>query len=253
MPVPSPANSVVVPCKLNVIGVLGVVVLPLNKILILKKVGGPALRLVAIDVLLPKLTMGLVTPMALSLLMVTPAATVMLDPEIFTVPPNRFRVAGLNGSTNVNEPVPVGAIDIVPPAVASVAEAAGGVLITRFDADVPESTLIADAPVAVIDVLAIVPKVRFGALMCTGPPPLMVYAVPSATVSVLPAAVARKDVVPAAVVWKDPVPPMVKLPVVLCTVIELPPLTCTLPLFIKLLLLLTIVLVLVLFALNVML
>ena len=111
------------------------------------------------------------------------------------------------GSANVNVPAPVGAIEIVPPVVATVAANPAGALITMFTlgAELPESIVIAEAPVAVIDgLVAVATNVRFGVLICTGPPPFMVSAVLSATVSTLPAAVAKKDVVP--VVWKDDVP-----------------------------------------------
>src|SRR5262249_6941014 len=118
-------------------------------------------------------------------------------------------------SENVRAPVPVGAIDIVPPVVASVPANPAGVLITRSTsaAEFPESTVIADAPVAVIDELAAAngEKVMLGALICTGPPPFMTKAVPSATVKVLFAAVDTKVVVSVAALPNVPVPPTVKL------------------------------------------
>ena len=132
-----------------------------------------------------------------------------------TAPPLRLRIAELTPEfASVNEPAPVGAVDIVPPVVANVPLNPAGAVITMFTsaAELPESRLIADAPVAIRDGLVVVAaKVKFGARKLTAPPPLTVRAAASAIVSVLPAVMARNAVVLRALFPNEPVPAKVKL------------------------------------------
>jgi len=150
------------------------------------------------------------------LLTVTDAPTVTLVvEEMFNGPPLRLTVAALTPElAKVRLPFPVGAMDIVPPVVFSVPANPAGAVMTRLTsaAEFPESTLIADAAVAVSDGLVVVAaKVKFGARRLTAPPPLTVNAAASAIVSVLPAAIARKAVVHVAQFPNVPVPASVKL------------------------------------------
>src|SRR4030095_3968707 len=155
--------------------------------------------------------------MLLSLVTVTELLTVTLEPEMLTGPPLSFSTAAVSPElANVSEPVPVELTDIVPPVVASVPANPAGAVMTRLTsaAEFPESTLIADAPVAVSDGLVVVAaNVKLGARKLTGPPPPTVNPAASAMVSVLPAAIARNAVVLAALFPNEPVPANVKFPV----------------------------------------
>ena len=169
-----------------------------------------------------KFSCGVEIVMALLLLSVTELPTVTLElEEMLTAPPFRFKVAVLTPElAKVKVPLPVGATNIVPPVVARVPANPAGAVMTRLTsaAEFPESTLIADAPVAVSNGLVVAAaKVTFGALTLTAPPPPTVNVAASASVSVLPAAMARNAVVLAALFPKEPVPARVRLPV-LCTV-----------------------------------
>jgi len=160
--------------------------------------------------------------MLLSLLKVTELPTDMLDMEgMLKGPPFRFTVAVLTPElAKVSVPAPVGATDIVPPVVARVPANPAGAVRTRLTsaAEFPESTLIADAPVAVSDgPVVVAAKVKFGARKLTMPPPPTISAAASAIVNVLPAVIARNAVVLATVFPKEPVPASVRL-LVLCTV-----------------------------------
>jgi len=167
---------------------------------------------------LARFNWGVVILMLLSLLTVTELPTDMLDrEEMLKGPPFRLSVAVLTPELpNVKVPVPVGATDIVPPVVARVPANPAGAVMDRltFAAEFPESTLIADAPVAVSDGLVVVAaKVKFGARKLIAPPPPTVSAAASATVNVLPVAMARNAVVLAAPFPNEPVPANVKFPV----------------------------------------
>ena len=173
-----------------------------------------------------KINRGVLMAMLLSLLTVTEPPTVTLELElILSGPPSRLMVALFPPEfAKVSVPFPVGTTDTVPPVVASVPANPAGIVITRFTsaAELPESTLIADAPVAVIEGLAVVAaKVNWGVLKLIAPPPLTINSAASATVSVLPAAIARNAVVLEELLANVPVPERVRLPV-LCTVIVVP-------------------------------
>ena len=166
---------------------------------------------------------GVVMLMLLSLLTVTELPTVTLElDEMLTAPPFKLRVATVAPElAKLSVPFPVGATDIVPPVVASVPANPAGAVMTRLTsaAELPESTLTADAPVAVNDGLVVVAaNAKFGPRKLTAPPPLTVNAAASAIVSVLPAAIARNAVVLAALLPNEPVPASVRL-LVLWTVI----------------------------------
>src|SRR5687767_7792834 len=84
---------------------------------------------------------------------------------VVTAPPLRLRVvAPAPEAANVRLPEPVGATAIVPPVVARVPAKPLGMVITKLTlaAELPESTAMADAPLAVMDGLAVVAaKVMF--------------------------------------------------------------------------------------------
>src|SRR5687768_10109473 len=87
----------------------------------------------------------------LALTLVAPALVVV------TAPPLRLRVAApAPEEAKVRLPEPVGAIAIVPPVVASVPANPLGIVITKLTlaAELPASTEMTDAPLAVIDGLA---------------------------------------------------------------------------------------------------
>src|SRR5262249_24994388 len=109
---------------------------------------------------LSKFSCGVEIEMVLSLLSVTDPPTLTLELEaMLTGPPLRFKVAVLTPElAKIKVPLPVGATDIVPPVVARVPANPAGAVITRLTsaAEFPESTLIADAPVAVSDGLVVV-------------------------------------------------------------------------------------------------
>src|SRR4029453_4411569 len=167
-----------------------------------------------------KFKCGVVIVMLLSLVTVTELLTVTLEPEMLTGPPLGFSTAAVSPElANVSEPVPVELTDIVPPVVASVPANPAGAVMTRLTsaAEFPESTLIADAPVAVSDgLVAVAAKVKIGARKLIGPPPLTVNAAASVTVNVLAADIARNAVVLVALLLKAPVPERIIL-LVLCT------------------------------------
>jgi|SRR5271170_2903016 len=96
---------------------------------------------------------------------------------VVTAPPFKFNVvAEAAESANVREPVPVGVMAIVPPVVASVPAKPLGTFMVKFTLpeELPELTVIADAPVAVIvGLVAVAANVRLGAAMVIGPAPPM--------------------------------------------------------------------------------
>jgi len=96
---------------------------------------------------------------------------------VVTVPPFKFNVvADPPESANVSDPVPVGVIPMVPPVVVSDPANPLGIVINRLTLpdELPESTVMAEAPVAVIvGLVAVAANVRLGARMLTAPAPPM--------------------------------------------------------------------------------
>src|SRR5688572_6117224 len=78
---------------------------------------------------------------------------------VVTAPPLRLSVVAVAPeAANVRLPEPVGAITIVPPVVDSVPANPLGMVITKLTLapELPESTVIAEVPLAVMDGLAVV-------------------------------------------------------------------------------------------------
>jgi len=144
------------------------------------------------------------------LLIVVPVLVVVV-----TAPPFKFNVvADPPESANVSDPVPVGVIPIVPAVVEiDPANPLGVVIVSAtFPDELPESTVMAEDPVAVIVGLVVVAaNVRLGARILTAPPPPILCAVESAIVSVLPVDIARSDTVPVELFVIVPLPAIVRL------------------------------------------
>jgi len=150
-----------------------------------------------------------VETVTLALIAVVPLVVVV------TAPPFRFNVvADVDESANVSVPVPVGVIAIVPPVVVKEPAKPLGVVTNKFTvpAEFPESTVIVEAPVAVIvGLVAVAANVRLGARMLIVPPPPTLCAVAFEIVSVLPAAIASRETPPVELLVIVPLPATVRL------------------------------------------
>jgi hypothetical protein len=128
---------------------------------------------------------------------------------------------------SLNSRSPVGRTIIVPPLVEIVAAKFCGpvIVIATGGRELPPLIAMSEAPLAVIDGLAVVAlKTRLGVKMSTKPPPDMVRLVASAIVNILlEVDWASSEVVPEAVVARVAVPLMVKLPPVGASIVMLPP------------------------------